>query len=901
MVTLRADEHRYLVTVAPGGREDAIVRRIPGCRPVTAQQALAIQRQPGSILALDRLFGQDGWQHAADLSIEVSEARQRQHPPAQSPATAALAGNELSVECAFGDKELVKLVPGYRWSAPSRRWFLPASPMALDLLTERFGPLLEVEADAVTFVELKRGDEETMLARASVTPIASPEPEPAAAATQPTVGLEPAADAPPDALLARLDRLAGAVEELVEVLRGSGVAVAAPARAEVLTDMTQAEEVAAAPGPAPVGEWHEWLAQAEDDPAAAVGRISPQLQLASEDALPVLRAVTGIASELAGDFQGALGFLRKSEEHSGAPLPGELQVRARGAYKSAVLGLITTTCGPQRPIASIEALEELMLAELAHDSGFDDTALASRECFDLLGFLMDDGHLRAIEPVLSDYCRVMHLLALARGGRWMAAERVVEMLHNRDLSADGFAFGLIALANTVFEQPCMEEWLMRWPPEASEIGQDDLRWMVGSGLPRLREVPRTIAADAAVALLGLISAAPVEVAQMDERRELVRFIQPGAAARRYAEFLAGFQLAAAGHKKVTQDFPGYLQILAQQPLATSAGHLLTVFVSDSGGAGSTTRRIAEEVFLQSIYARGVSDPGVEVIEFLDMLAESPKGDHLMNELGTAIKEDDFAGAGIFTHEQRRISLERAFAAAQKAGRDVDSVRAFDRLVREYMKHGETEAARTLCLGVPSGFRPLQLPVAQALLTLQLEGGEEFEATADAMLRLSTPDDPKDEATHELKGLALAYPALRAYLDMKDAPFEAPADPQLAGKKLVVVGGHEWLRKLALPKFESWGVKTTWLDPDSAKNGAKALDLASGAADVIIVNTACISHAASGRVTAQAEKSDLKYAFQPSRGVGALLSIARESLLDSEPPIAGRAEPTKHDRRKKLVR
>ncbi|MCC6267221.1 MAG: DUF2325 domain-containing protein [Dehalococcoidia bacterium] len=903
MIRLRAEEHRYLV--AAGGREEALARRIPGSRYVAAAHALQVPRQPGTINALDRLFGPDGWGHPADLALEVVEARTRAYAPAQQEAHVSLQGNELSVECAFGDKELVKLVPGYRWSAPQRKWFLPACPMAAEILHEHFQQLLHLAPEVVAYLELKRRDEETSLERASAAPPADEAPSAEHPDFTGDERIEPnpyrdAADAAPSAaLIERLTvaivALEGAITRLTEKLPDG-------------TTPGDAFEPAIAP-PAPVDAvatqggrpWQDLLALAETDPVEALRRLSPQLQLAGEEGLPALRAITGIASSLAGDHAEALTFLRKAEEHSAVPLDPELRQPARAAYRDSIFALVSASCGPQRPVASIEGLEELMLGELVHNSGFDDAKLAGREALELLSFLMDDAHLRAFDRRLSDHCRLLHLLSVARGGRWMAAERVIEMLHQRELTDDGFALGIVVLANTVFEQPCMDEWLLRWPPEVSDTGFDDLRWIVSTGVPRLRSVGRTIAAEAALAMLGLISAAPVDVAHMDERRELVRFIPPGASARRYAEFLAGYQLAAAGHKRVAQDFPGYLQILAQSPLRTSAGHLLTVFVSDSGGAASTTRRIAEEVFLDSALNRGVGDPEAEVLELLDMLGESPKGDRLMNELGRAVEEDAFPGASTFSHAHRVTLFERAFRQALKAGHDVDCVEAFDRLTRELVKHGETEALRTMCMGVAPGFKPLQLPVGQALLTLQLEAGEPFEATAEAVLRQCNPADPKDEGTHELKGLALAFPRFREFLEAKEVPPQAIDPGLLAGKRLLVVGGHEWLRKLAMPRFEEWGVKTTWLEPDAAKNGAQALDLASGSTDLIIVNTACISHAASGRVKEQAEKASTRWAYHHSRGVGALLSIARESLADTEPPVVETRVPTKHDRRRKLVR
>ena len=186
------------------------------------------------------------------------------------------------------------------------------------------------------------------------------------------------------------------------------------------------EEPASPGGNTPA--WRELLALVDSDPAEAFTRVNPQLQLAGEDALPALRALAGISASLVGEHASALTYLRKAEEHSAVPLDAELQRRARPAYRDSVFALITEGCEPQRPIASIGGLEELVLAELVHDSGFNDAKLAGRGALELLSFLMDDAHLRSFDAVLSDHCRVLHLLSVARGGNWMAAERVIEML-----------------------------------------------------------------------------------------------------------------------------------------------------------------------------------------------------------------------------------------------------------------------------------------------------------------------------------------------------------------------------------------------------------------------------------------------------------------------------------------
>lgn len=909
MISLRADEHRYLVSAS--GREEALVSRIPGCRYVASARALQLARQPGVVLALDELFGAGQWQHEPELAQEVVESRNRQLAPAQQRALVTLVGNELGVECAFGDKELVKLVPGYRWSAPQRKWFLPAYPMALELLCKYFGDHLEVDEPARRLLELKRVDEDATLARASAAdavvpelPAASDEAKPAPLPEPPSRPLPASESAASEGLFERLDRLAGAVEELVALLRNGIAASLGAGTGQVEPD--EATQTAPEPRAASLDDsWRAILAEAGSDPAGALQKLRTPLELAGQEELPALRAVAGIACSLQGEHREALTYLRRAQESADAPLEPELQQRLGAAYVDSVIALIGATASPERPIADRPGLEELVLAELVHDSGFADEGLGSKDARDLLSLLMDDQLLRRIDPVLADYCRVLHLVCVARGGRWMAAERVIEMLRHRDLTGVGFALGLIVLANTVFEQPCMDEWIGRWPRETSELGFDDLRSVVEAAVARLRDSEPAIAAASALSALALASGARIEAASIDERRELVRLVPPRAAQRRYAEFLAAFQPAQAGARKVAQNFPGYLQILAQSPLAQSAHHLLNVFVNDSGGADSTTRRIAEEVYLPAFTARGVRDPRSEVLDLVDMLAESPKADNLLNEVSQHVEDGDVPASAPFSHDQRLELFERTFRVALQAGHNHDSVIAFDRVVREFLKHGEFDRLRSFCLAIPTGFKPLQLPVGQALLSLQLESGEDFEPAAELILRNSNTKAADDEGMHELRGLGIAFPKFREYLDAHlPADDSTAGEPDLNGRKVVVVGGHEWLRKHAMPAFEAWGVKATWLSPDEAKNGAQAPALASGAADLIVINTACIGHAASGRVRSEVERAQqsgpIKIAYHNSRGLGALLSITREALADSAPPMTT-VKPTKANERRKLLR
>lgn len=909
MVAVRAEEHRYIISAS--GREGALTLRIPGCREVPALRGFQLPRQPGTILALDELFGVGAWEHSPDLAQEIVEARQRQHAQPQHRASVRLDGTELAIECAFADKELVKLVSGYRWSAPRRTWFVPAYPMALEMLEKYFGEMLDVEPGAREYLRLKRIDEDRALERATsaVEPTPAPPPIPVVEPpTQPAPARAETSAGVPEGLYERLDRLAGAVEALVAALQnGAPVARAASEAPGTEAEPTLTLATAEPQTPAGDGSWRDLLNDTMRDPAEVLQRLRTPLEQAAPAELPTVRAIAGIASSLQGDHREALTYIRRARDSAQVALDTELEQRTNKAYLDSVVALIGASTRPERPVADAAGIAELVLAELAHDSGFVDEGLGSKDSRDLLSLLMDDQLLRRVDPVLTDYCRVLHLVGVARGGRWMAADRVVEMLKHRDLTHVGFALGLIVLANTVFEQPCVEEWFGRWPRNTPEPGFDDLRAIVESAATRLREVEPTIAAAAALSVLALVSGVRTEVASLEERRTLVRYIPPNAPERRYAEFLAAYQPAEAGARKVWQTFPGYLQILAQSPLAQSAQHLLTVFVNDSGGADSTTRRIAEEVYLNAFITRGVRDPRVEVLELVDMLAESPRADNLLNDISGRVEEGDPPGLSVFSHEQRVELFTRAFRISLDAGHDHDSVASFDRCVREHLRHGEFEALRNLCLSVPQGFKPLQLPVGQALLSLQLESGEDFEPAAELVLRNCNPKTLDDEGVLELRGLGIAFPRFREYLQAhlpEEGTGEDGVEPDFSGRKMVVVGGHDWLRKRAMPVFDRWGVKATWLSPDEAKNGSQALDLANGAADLIVINTACISHAASGRVRAEAKHLEdagtKKVAFHNSRGLGALLAISRHALADTAPPLTP-AKPSSASKRRRLLR
>lgn len=879
MVRLRADENRYLV--AAEGRDIALVRRIPGCRANASLGVLQLPRQPGVILALDEIFGPDGWEHPADLAIEVAETRGRELAPAEQPAAVELSGNELAVECAFADKELVKLVPGYRWSAPQRRWYLPASPMALRILELRFGQHLVVEEGVRTFLELRLKEEDAALARAAEE-AAIPEAEQSVATV--TAPDAPAVrDGESDVmvesgdtgqLVARLDRLATAVEELVGILRSGQPIAGLPPRG-VLPELSPE-----APDSVESRDsWHDLLLQAGQDPRAAQAVINARLQTAAPGEGRNLQAVAGIAAAMAGDFEGALRLLRRSlEDGVGGLGDEELQGQALETYGRAALGLVSGACGPAGELRKNLDLLELLRADIHRAGlGFDPVALASKESLARLEYLVNDPVLRRADPLLSDCCRVAHLLAVSRGNSWMAAERVSDLLRDREIGADGFALGVGILADALLEAESMEEWRYRWPSPDPVESMKDLRWLVEACQARLPGAQPESAALAALACLACIASGPAEWATLEERRALLRHVRVGSPERRYAEFLAAFSPAAAGHGPIARHFPGYTAFLSEVRLDTSAPHLLDVFMMQSGNSGGLTHQLAEEV-IPGALKQGIGNPGV-LLDLLDLVAESPKGDSLLNAMGEELEDELFVGSSGFSHEQRLALYRRALAEAQRRGHDMDGEEAFDRLVRELLAHDRIEDLRTTCHDLGASFKAIRHAALEVALELALEAGEPFEEMADTLIALSARPEA-DVLRRELEGLGLAYPAMLEHMRERDLSKPEPGldEDRLAGRRVVVVGGHQWLKKNTLPILEeSWGVDVVWLDPDAAKQGSQALDLAGGTSDLIVVNTACISHAASTRVMNEAKSSGRPYVFQNSRGVGALLSCVRTAL------------------------
>ena len=880
MISIRAEETRYVVVAPPA--EAAVLRKIPGVRQLGANGTLQAPRQPGTILALDDLFGDDGWAASSDLSTEVSEARQREHPAAQGEATAELEGKEISVSCQYGDKELVKLVPGYRWSAAQRRWYLPAQPMALRILEQYFGEKLTVSDALRDYVALKAIDEDAAMERASrhsTAPVAviplhpelTPVPEQVidtaeGAAFPPTTGEE--------ALLERLDRLAGAVEELVGLLRDGA------ARPVVEATPPHPAFEAQPTGPDTDDGWRELIARLDGDPAELREQALRLAQTAPPEQEPAFRAVAGLAMARVGQHAEALTALRRAMERAGA-LEDDLAREASKTYVAAVLALLRVECGPEGPLNSDSDFRDRLLDEMVNDNGFSDEQLASVEARSRLDYLVNDPVLRRIAPALSDYARMAHLLGVARGGQWMAATRITDLLRENTLGDEGFALALILLANALNGETCVNGWDKAWPQGDVAETLQDLSWLVTEAERRLKTaaISPEMAEAAALSCLACIAGGPLEWASNAQRRALVQLISLRHPSRRqYAEFLAAFQPAAAGNKSILGLFPGWTRVLAQTRLGRSAPYLMDVAANDNGGSGSLTWALAEDVYLQALRLWGIDDAQTELVDLLDLLEGGKRPDNYLNEAARLVEDKALQWVGRVSGEQRKLLYRRALDVSLKQRHDRDTIEAFDRLIRELRDEGDAgrEEILSICVRLSSAMRAVQGPALEILLGAQLESSLPFEETAT---RLLATRPHNEDAGYAIAGLFQLFPSFREWwekeqpadISLNDAPVAFP------DRRVVVVGGHKWLEQRVKPVLEGeWRMKVTWLDPDQAERGSDGLAKARNA-DIVVINAACIGHSASGRITEAAKSANVPVVTHHLRGAGAMLARLAQEL------------------------
>jgi len=921
VVTLRPDENRYLIDAGPA--EQALLRRVPGGRWNNISRRWQFPRQRGVILALDLVFGAAGWLAEPALGPDIADAR-RGFPPPQAGGGVAREGTQLRVHCTFADRDLVKAVPGYRWSAPDRCWFVPAAPVAFEILIAAFGEYLEVSGDVVDYIELKRRDELDAVERARAAtlldaPAATLAPAPVVPAVAPVAPDVMPADV--EAVLtlpsrgspwelgtgnrellddARvLDRLATAVERLVTVIERLD------ARLDAAPALVPAAPVPAAPpvpdevspgGAAP--DWADLLRLSEESASEAASAASRLLQSQGESATRELRAVAAICLARAGNADRAFGQLSAALGPSAEFASADLTGIARHELVQLALAFLNEACRPAVPVDGAVTLRGALLAELMNGDGFDRAAISSPAAQGLLEQLMAGVPLRTIDTPLSDLVRVLHLVSLARARVPLLGTRIAGMLDDASLRADAVGLAVILRTNLAMEAESMDEWVHSWPRgEHFEPG-------LGLDEAARRALPlmdRELAPRAALARLATIATLPPEEVSLRDRRELVNCIPRHDAMRRYAEFLAMFRLAAAGERAPWDEFPGYIEIVTGKELATTAEHIAEAYLAGSG-PGSAARLLADRAVLACLrQPRGITDPAKHVLDLLPVLGEGSRPDNLLNELGQLLEDGEFRGADMFSREQRVAVYRAALDASIRQGHDRDARDAFHRLVRELQNDPGLGPLRELCADALI-FRPLRVPALALQAELLLEEGADATAVAErleAAMRGRDEDDAED-ARDQLLGLQYVYPAFNALMKARfaekneDPGLEAP--PSFPGRRIVIAGGREYLRKRGDPVLQHWGLKVAWLDPAAAKHGAQAKDLAAGTADLVLINTACIGHAASGRIIEAARAAGNEPLLQPGNGVGSMLLAIKRRLEIAEPALRAPSKVAEKRRR-----
>jgi hypothetical protein len=903
MPTLSVEENLLLVREAPGDRP--LIQRVPGRRWNTARECWQFPNHPGVILALDRVFGREGWQTADDRAgMARDSARGRELPRARHRAQAQLREGRLAVRCDMADRELVKLVPGYRWLPDRRLWSLEALPLALEILEDGFGGLLEVEQSLRDYLELRRKEEDDMLRRAPPAP-APPLREVAAAppAAGPGPGPVLTAAAADSERLAAIEASLLRIEQLLALLAAQAAA-AAPAPAAPPEAAPPLAPGAPAPEPGPGLEWQRILQSASADPTAAVEEAERYLQTAAPGEQSTARAALALCQRGAGrPAEEVYTNLRRALDPSlEAACQAELQPHARSAFCDTVLELIRDGCGPLGPLGTAEELIERAIDEVIDGSGFDDETIESDRAREILESLVRDTSLAAHFADVSACCRALHLVSAVRGPRRLGRETIADLLREPGTHGLLFALAAVVYANSRGSFRAATDWYGSWPEPFAQDAEPH-SWLIGPALEKLRGVHSRLASAGALSVLACIAPEPSDTATTTQRKELTRLVAPEH--RPYAEFLAAFRLAAEGAEVRRSDFPGYFDYLENAPLATSLGHCSEVLLMGDRNHRTAAREIANNVLIPAIRRHGLPPGGEGIADLLDLFEPANRPDKKLNELGRMLEDDEIPGSDQVGHAQRVVIYRAALDASARSAEDARV--AFARLARQLMREPTLASLRQLCAAHRAN-RHLRDAVLEAELAAVIEEGSGLDGVIAFLEQFDRPSLAGPSVAGEVEALASLYPewkdkllAFLPYLEPQER--EPPVD--LSGKRLVVVGGSPRLMNRAEPELERYGLEVEWLDSDGAKNGHRLEALIRGC-DLVLVNGSYVGHAASERAEAAARAAGRRIEFHWRRGLASLVQHTLDLFAEGAPAAAGEQpegrRPRKaDDRRRKYLR
>lgn len=904
MVFLRADDNRYLVDASPDER--VLLRQIPGGRWNTAARCWQFHKQPALLLAIDLVLGEGKWEYEPVLRSEIEDARAKPRVRPMHDAHVRLDGGQFAIECHFDDRELVKLVPGYRWSATDKRWYVQALPLSLRILEDRFGAHLSVGPGVHELVRERSAadaDELRDAAPAALRTLATPMPLPDAPSPATTVEAaettpspadgppSPPVTAPEDSAAASGadggSRLADVLERLTSVLERLELRLDVPVPVPVAAPIPPPE-----PPAAPEVEWHQLMTLSDSEPAAAAAEASRTLQSLGENVSSGFLAAAGIAAYRAAvnapgrhaGFDTAFERLSRALRGSARLENADLARIAQATFLAVVERLLVEETKPARPIASASDLLGLLIDELKSGTGFDGDTLASPAALALLDRLLGDSALAAMDTELADYCRVLHLVSLARAGTRLSRDRAAGLLRERALTANAEGLALVLYVSLLMELPDVDSQLMHWPRELE--GPLDVGTVAEIGVGALSLQDRALQPLVAFSVLACIAAAPSSLLGMRERRQLVR-TAGGVFPRRYVEFLAVFGIAASGGTFNVEEFGGYFETLAQIGLRHSAGHIIETVLS--GAPGGVARTIAERSIAPALRNLGIDDPQQQLLDLVALVGELPGADRPLDDIAQIVEDGGFEGENLLTREQRLKVYQVALDAAVRLGRDKTARSAFDRLVRAQGEEPDDALVVATARKYLTDWKPLRLPAACAFAEASLAAGGAVDEALEAfagLVRTGPQDEDSLAALGEIAALADLYPehhdAIDAFVAVR-GHLRAPAPEQrtFPGSHVVVVGGHQRQRARGLERLKEWDVQVEWLNSDEAQAGNRLPQLMHGACDFVVINTAYVGHAASGRAEDAARSAGKRIVRVDSNSAGRLLRTIWDTLAEGD--------------------
>ncbi|MEJ5220547.1 MAG: hypothetical protein WHT63_00910 [Tepidiforma sp.] len=901
MITVRADENRLLAEAASAA-DRVVLRHFPGARWLPPRRSFSLPRQMATYRLLDHLFGPEGWQPPAALA----EARALQQDPPTAEARLEVLDYEFSVQCSFADRELVKRVPGYRWVPQEKRWRLPRVPETLRILEDGFGELLVLPDGGE--VERWREDEEARIAEERRQAMVQDAAEEAKKAEEkpreaPTTGTAEAAAAGEagaaagtaaraaaeggipagfEGLYERLDRLTAALERLVEALE------AGEARAPRVTVQPSAPGTEPGTGPTDepelpdaAGAGFDWeseldrLRSEHDDPARQA--LEARLQQARDGEQAALRMLLGYWFFYNGRWTEALTWFRRALAGD-AGADADLEAEAERGLKAAAWQEFAAALG-LRGDRFADAYAALWQEVNNRGSGIgEDRWEAGREA---IAGLAEDPEIARREASLHGLVRLAQFLGAARRGQQVDEQRLSDFVRDGSVAADTRVLGLVLLASVLYEGEAVADWANAWPKKTTVAG--DFSWAAQLAVELLKaagERHPEVVPVGAVSTLAIVARGPRDWASREQRRQLLRLIGSEERLRGYAEFLAAYRLAAEGDGKgLTKDFKGYFEYLKQVRLDDSWEHLSEVLAEDNG---HVTDAIIDDVLPATLGAWGIGNVQ-NLLDAAEFAKETQRGDNTLNRIADGVEDGTIAGAEALDGEQRLKLFRLALDAARRKTHDQDSEQAFVRLVRELLRQGKDDEVPNLCEEFSSQevFASLRERALLAGLEWALERGLPVEGLVQRAIEGFRKESSRVD---DFRLIASSFPEVREaggeeLKKLLGEPVGAQADPErLKGKCVLIVGGHPSLQTKTQPELEAWGLKVDWLDPESAKQGGRAVDRASGSVDLVVVNTGYIGHAASGRVTKAADSAGNRVVARAFAGPKMLIETVRLCLL-----------------------